>query len=246
MYIIPAIDLRHNQCVRLYQGDYNQQTVYNADPLQVIKQFEQSGSQWVHIVDLDAAKDPAQHQRDLIENICKQSHLNVQTGGGIREANQVDELFHAGVKRIVIGSLAVQNPSLVKSWFKRWGSERIVLALDVNKINDHYYIATHGWQKNSSQRLFDFLKEYIDAGLMYALCTDISLDGTLQGPNIKLYQDILRIYPDLQLQASGGIASLDDILLLNQNKLSACIIGRALYEGQIILDEAIGISHHAC
>ncbi len=246
MYIIPAIDLRHNKCVRLYQGDYAQETVYADDPLMVIKRFEQAGSTWVHIVDLDGAKDPHDHQRELIADICKKTILNVQTGGGIRETSQVEDLFNAGVKRIIIGSLAIKNPNLVKSWFKQWGADRFVLALDVNKQDNDYYIAIHGWQEKSTQKLFDFLKEFIDAGLVHALCTDIALDGTLQGPNVKLYQDILNHYPDLQLQASGGVASLDDVILLNDNKLSACIIGRALYEGKIILDEAIGSLHHAC
>ncbi|MFA6037220.1 MAG: 1-(5-phosphoribosyl)-5-[(5-phosphoribosylamino)methylideneamino]imidazole-4-carboxamide isomerase [Legionellales bacterium] len=246
MIIIPAIDLRNNKCVRLYQGDYAQETIYADNPLDIIKNFEQSGSLWVHIVDLDGAKDPAMHQRTLIEKICKNTTLNVQTGGGIRDANQVEELLNAGVKRVVIGSLAVKNPDLIKSWFKKWGADRFVLALDVNKSDDDYYIAIHGWQEKSTQKLFDFLKEFKAAGLIHALCTDISLDGTLKGPNVNLYQDILKHYPDLQLQASGGVASLDDIVLLNQNKLAACIIGRALYEGKIILDEAIGSVSHAC
>lgn len=246
MYIIPAIDLRNNKCVRLYQGDYAQETIYADNPLDVITNFEQSGSSWVHIVDLDGAKDPAMHQRDLIKKICKHTQLNVQTGGGIRDADQVEELLNAGVQRIVIGSLAIKNPDLIKSWFKKWGADRFVLALDVNKIDDEYYIAIHGWQEKSTQTLFDFLKDFNEAGLIHALCTDISLDGTLKGPNVKLYQDILNQYPDLKLQASGGVASLDDIVVLNKNKLSACIIGRALYEGKIILDEAIGSTTHAC
>lgn len=246
MYIIPAIDLRNNNCVRLYQGDYAQETIYADDPLTIIKQFEQSGSQWVHIVDLDGAKNPAQHQRDLIANICKNTHLKVQTGGGIREVEQVEALFNIGVKRIVIGSLAIKNPELIKSWLKNYGAEKFVLALDVNKINEDYFIAIHGWQENSTIKLLDFLKDFTSAGLIHALCTDISLDGTLKGPNITLYQTILKQYPDLKLQASGGVATLDDIVLLNENKLSACIIGRALYEGKIILDEAIGVLHHAC
>jgi phosphoribosylformimino-5-aminoimidazole carboxamide ribotide isomerase len=246
MYIIPAIDLRNRKCVRLYQGDYAQETIYADDPLLIVNQFYQSGSRWVHIVDLDGAKDPANHQRDLIEKICKHTPLNVQTGGGIRDANQVEALFNAGVKRIIIGSLAVKNPDLVKSWINQWGADRFVLALDVNEIDNNYYIAIHGWQEKSTQTLFEFLKDYMDAGLTHALCTDISLDGTLQGPNIKLYQNILHRYPQLQLQASGGVASLEDVILLNENKLAACIIGRALYEGKIILDEAIGSLHHAC
>lgn len=246
MYIIPAIDLRHNKCVRLFQGDYNQETIYADDPLIVIKEFEQAGSQWVHIVDLDGAKDPNAHQRDLIAHICKQTSLKVQTGGGIREVAQVEALLNVGVKRVIIGSLAVKNPELVKSWMKQFGADRFVLALDVNQISEKYYIAIHGWQEKSTQDLFQFIQSYQEAGLIHALCTDISLDGTLKGPNVKLYQDILKVYPELQLQASGGVASLDDIILLNENKLSACIIGRALYEGNIILDEAIGSLYHAC
>jgi phosphoribosylformimino-5-aminoimidazole carboxamide ribotide isomerase len=246
MYIIPAIDLRHNKCVRLYQGDYAQETIYAEDPLTVIQQFEQSGSQWVHIVDLDGAKDPAKHQRDLIAKICKNTTLNVQTGGGIREHAQVQALFNLGVKRVVIGSLAIKNPELIKSWMQEWGADKFVLALDVNKVENDFYIAIHGWQENSSIKLLDFLNDFTKAGLIHALCTDISLDGTLQGPNIKLYQTIIQQYPDLKLQASGGVASLDDIVTLNENKLSACIIGRALYENRIILDEAIGVLHHAC
>ncbi len=246
MYIIPAIDLRNKKCIRLYQGDYAQETIYAEDPLTVIKQFEQSGSGWVHIVDLDGAKDPMNHQRELIAHICNNTFLNVQTGGGIRDITQVQALFNLGVKRIVIGSLAIQNPELVKTWMKQWGPEKFVLALDVNKVEEDYYIAIHGWQENSTIKLLDFLEDFTMAGLVHALCTDISLDGTLQGPNVKLYQTILHQYPDLQLQASGGVASLEDIINLKENKLAACIIGRALYEGKIILDEAIGSVTHAC
>ncbi|MGA2654593.1 MAG: 1-(5-phosphoribosyl)-5-[(5-phosphoribosylamino)methylideneamino]imidazole-4-carboxamide isomerase [Gammaproteobacteria bacterium] len=246
MYIIPAIDLRNNKCVRLYQGDYSQETIYAEDPLTIIKQFEQAGSQWVHIVDLDGAKNPSNHQRESIKKICNHTFLNVQTGGGIREPEQIQSLFNLGVTRIVIGSLAIQNPDLVKSWMQEWGADKFVLALDVNKVADDYFIAIHGWQENSKIKLLDFLQDFTKAGLIHALCTDISLDGTLQGPNITLYQTILQKYPELKLQASGGVASLEDIITLQENKLDACIIGRALYEGKIILDEAIGVLHHAC
>jgi phosphoribosylformimino-5-aminoimidazole carboxamide ribotide isomerase len=246
MYIIPAIDLRNKKCVRLYQGDYNQETVYADDPILIAQQFQSAGSRWLHVVDLDGAKDPELHQRALIEKICKNTALSIQTGGGIRNIDQVEALLAIGVKRIIIGSLAIKQPDFVKSWLGKFGPEKFVLALDVNQVDDQFYIAIHGWQENSTHNLYDFLADYMQAGLIHALCTDISRDGTLTGPNIDLYKNILAKYPQLQLQASGGVAHLEDLIALQENKLSACIIGRALYEGKFTLDEAIGSVQHAC
>ena len=246
MYIIPAIDLRHQKCVRLYQGDYAQETIYSEDPIATAEKFQSAGSSWLHIVDLDGAKNPDAHQRDLIEKIKQHTTLNIQTGGGIRQEAQVTELLKIGVKRIIIGSLAVKEPALIKSWMHTYGADRFILAVDVDKVADDYFIALHGWQEKSDQKLFAFLDDFMQAGLVHALCTDISRDGTLKGPNIELYQAILKQYPNLQLQASGGIASLDDLIALQEQKLTACIIGRALYEGKFTVDEAIGSLTHAC
>ncbi len=246
MYIIPAIDLRHQKCVRLYQGDYAQETIYAEDPLIIAQQFQNAGSHWLHVVDLDGAKDPEAHQRQLIEKIQKNTQLKIQTGGGIRTEEQVQALFAVGVKRIIIGSLAVKEPDLIKTWMHTYGADRFVLALDVDKVHEDYFIALHGWQEKSNQKLFDFLERFMQAGLIHALCTDISRDGTLKGPNVALYQAILQRYPTLQLQASGGVSSLEDLIALSEKKLAACIIGRALYEGKFTLDEAIGSVQHAC
>lgn len=247
MYVIPAIDLRHQKCVRLYQGDYAKETVYAEDPIKVAQEFAQLGSQWLHVVDLDGAKDPLLHQRELIAQICKHTSLHVQTGGGIRTIDQVEELLNLGVKRVIIGSLAVKEPQQVKAWLKEFGAQRIVLAVDVKADQSgDYDVAIHGWQENSQQKLFDFLKDYQAHGLTHVLCTDISLDGTLKGPNIALYDQILQRFPELKLQASGGVGRLEDIVALHEHSLSACIVGRALYEGNIRLDEAIGSVYHAC
>lgn len=239
MQIYPAIDLRQGKCIRLQQGKFEQPTEYSADPLAVAKDFLNQGAEWLHIVDLDAAKDPEQSQVKLIAELIKTTNLKIQVGGGIRSEAQIKNLLDLGAARVIIGSLAAKNSELVSGWLQKFGNDRVVIALDVQNHNDEFYVALQGWQQLSEYKLFDLLDYYAVNNLTHLLCTDISRDGMLTGPNFNLYQKIMRHLPKLQLQASGGISGLEDLKSLRQQSLSGVIIGRALYEKKFTLSEAL-------
>lgn len=238
MIIYPALDLRNRQCVRLYQGNFAQTTIYHDDPLVVAKNFIEQGAEWLHVVDLDAAKNPECHQHDFIIELVKNCGINVQVGGGIREQGQVKNLLDRNIKRVVVGSLAVKQPELVKSWLNYFGSEKIVLALDIIWQELEPYIAVHGWQSQSAKKLVDLII-YYQQNLNHVLCTDIACDGTLRGPNFKLYENLLQQFPDLAIQASGGIGSLQDLMALKKMTMPGVIVGKALYEKKFTLNEAL-------
>lgn len=254
MNIIPAIDLKNGQCVRLLKGDFNQITRYDIDPVEAARTYQKQGATELHLVDLDGAKNQQMTQIQLISHITQSTSLAIQTGGGIRTTEQIDRLLNNNVQRVVIGSLAVNNPTLVNQWLKQFGSNRIVIALDVrftqkreeNKepntsfkalVNGEYYCATQGWNQNSELSLWDCLALY--PNLKYLLCTDINLDGTLTGPNFDLYQQIKNRYPLLNLQASGGIGQLSELQKLSELNIDSVIIGKALYEKRFNLPEAL-------
>lgn len=240
MLIYPAIDLRQGQCVRLYQGDYAQQTVYDTDPFTVATDYANAGARWLHVVDLDAARDPKQNQIDLILKLAQLNKLQLQVGGGIREQNQIETLLKQGVARVVIGSLAVKNAIAVRDWLRQFGNEHITLALDVMfDENQQPKVATDAWQTITEVDLFDLMQFYIEAGLRHVLCTNIALDGTLKGPDFVLYDMLQKKYPQLDIQASGGIQSLADVRQLRANGLAGAIIGRALYEKRFTLSEVL-------
>ncbi len=239
MIIYPAIDLYAGQCVRLYQGDYQKITVYHADPLALAKDFIAQGAEWLHVVDLDGAKNPTNNQLNLITNLIQHTNINIQVGGGIRSKQQIKNLLDCGANRVIIGSMAVKNSREVKQWLNYFGAEHLVLALDVIIKQNQIFLATHAWQEISSITLFDLLEYYKSCNLKHILCTNIELDGTLQGPDYSLYENILKKFPELNCQASGGIQSLNDIKKLRENKLSGVIIGRALYEKKLILSEVL-------
>ncbi|MCK8045267.1 1-(5-phosphoribosyl)-5-[(5-phosphoribosylamino)methylideneamino]imidazole-4-carboxamide isomerase [Shewanella sp. 1CM18E] len=238
--IIPAIDLIDGQVVRLYQGDYAQQTTFNLSPYEQLKSYQAQGAKLLHIVDLTGAKDPTQRQTELIAKLVNRLDTPIQVGGGIRTEAQLNELLEIGVSRVVIGSLAVKEPTLVKSWFEKYGADAICLALDVN-INDQgeKIVAVSGWQSGGGKTLESLVEEFSTVGLKHALVTDISRDGTLQGANTQLYQEIAECYPDILWQASGGIASLDDVNAVKQSGASGIIIGKALLINQFDVEEAI-------
>lgn len=240
MIIYPAIDLQNGKCVRLYQGDFEKRTHYDIDPILMAKQFQQEGATWLHIIDLDAAKDPIYSQAILIKTINEKTNLHIQTGGGIRTEEQIETLLASGIKRVIIGSQAVKSPEFVKTWFKKFGGDQLVLAVDV-KCDEQgdAYVATDGWQSISDSLLTNIIQQFRDVGLKHILCTDIQCDGTLQGPNIELYKRLLQQYPDLEIQASGGVSSLEDLKLLANANLPGAIVGRALYEKRFTLSEAI-------
>ena len=238
MIIYPAIDLIDGNVVRLHKGDFDQLTKYDSDPVSVAQSYADAGAKWLHLVDLDGAKNPKNRQVGLIKKIIEGSGLQVQTGGGIRSFNDVKTLINAGASRVVIGSLAVLDPEITKHIFNTFGPERICLAADVIWQNNGFYIAVSGWQEASALGLFDFIKTYQDSGLRHTLCTDIDRDGTLSGCNRDLYQTVKKKFPDLQLQASGGVSVLNDLMELPANGV---IIGKALYEGRFTLKQALEI-----
>lgn len=238
--IIPAIDLIDGQVVRLYQGDYNQKTEYSQDPVDVVHSYADQGAKWLHIVDLTGAKDTSKRQLDLIRRMVDTKRMAFQAGGGIRSEKEVEQLLESGVSRVVVGSLAVESPETVKQWVTRYGAEHIVLALDIN-IDDagNKFIATHGWQENSGVSLEAILNDFAEVGAKHVLCTDISRDGTLQGPNVELYSEVAKAFPNVSWQASGGIGGLHDIEALKPTQVGGVILGRALLEGKFTVKEAI-------
>lgn len=240
MIIYPAIDLRKGKIVRLYQGDYASETIYQDDPLKTAQQYKNAGAEWLHVVDLDAAKNPSSSQYTLIQTLIESSGLNVQVGGGIRTKEQVVQLFEMGAKRIIVGSLAVTAPNDIKDWFSYFGAEKLVLALDVvAKPNELPLVAINAWQQITRYSFFDIVRFYQSVSIKHVLCTSISLDGTMSGPDLALYEDILNEFPFLALQASGGICSTQDIKRLKNQGLAGAIIGRALYENQLTLPEVL-------
>ena len=239
--IYPAIDLMDGGCVRLLKGDFNQRTNYDISPLQVARRCAEAGAEWMHIVDLDGAKHGKTEQADLIIQIAKESGLNIQTGGGLRELAHIERLLSGGVQRVVIGSLAVTHPQMVKFWINDLGHDRIVLALDVNKNEEdgQYYPATRGWTESGSKTLNTVLDDYMGSGLKTVLITDIERDGVLKGANVDLYKQIATDYPTLQLITSGGVGTLAHVRKLKKLKPHGIIIGKALYEDKFTLTEAI-------
>lgn len=244
--IIPALDLIDGNVVRLHQGDYAKQTAYGNDPLPRLQQYKQEGAKLLHLVDLTGAKDPQKRQISLLKKLLAGVCVPVQVGGGIRTEEDVKALLDAGATRVVIGSTAVKQPELVKTWFERYGGEAIVLALDV-RINQQGVkeIAISGWQENSNLSLEQAIEMYQPYGLKHVLCTDISKDGTLAGSNVNLYREISQKYPDIAFQASGGIGSLADIAAIPSSGAAGVIVGRALLEGKFTVAEAIACWQNA-
>lgn len=240
--IIPAIDLIDGSVVRLYQGDYEQKTQYQLAPVDVVHNYADQGAEWLHIVDLTGAKDTDKRQLSLIKDMVATQRMQFQCGGGIRSEEDVQQLLDIGVARVVIGSLAVKSPETVQSWMQKYGAEHFVLALDIN-INaaGEKRIATHGWQQDSGVELSPLLQSYLDFGVQQVLCTDISKDGTLQGPNNELYGEMVQQFPAVNWQASGGIGSLNDIARLKTTNVQGVILGRALLEGKFTVKQAISL-----
>lgn len=236
--IFPAIDLMDRRCVRLFKGDFNQRTDYEATPIHVAKSYAAAGAEWMHVVDLDGAKLGISAQSDLIMEIAKESGLKVQTGGGIRDAKQIKGLLDGGVARVVIGSLAVSNKDLVRSWFQEFGADKIVLALDINIGQDgEPRPALKGWTEESTETLWDVIAAYENAATL--LVTDISKDGVLGGANVGLYKQIISRHPNIDLITSGGVGTLEHVRILKALKPHGIIIGKALYENKFSLKDAI-------
>ncbi|MGO3910661.1 1-(5-phosphoribosyl)-5-[(5-phosphoribosylamino)methylideneamino]imidazole-4-carboxamide isomerase [Huaxiibacter chinensis] len=238
--IIPALDLIDGTVVRLHQGDYDQQRHYGNDPLLRLQDYAAQGGEVLHLVDLTGAKDPAKRQIALIKSLVAGVDVPVQVGGGVRTEEDVAALLDAGVARVVVGSTAVNDPENVKGWFRRFGADALVLALDV-RIDDQgqKHVAVSGWQENSGVTLEALVEMYLPVGLKHVLCTDISRDGTLAGSNVSLYDDVCARYPQVAFQSSGGIGSLADIAALRGTGVRGVIVGRALLEDKFTVTEAI-------
>ncbi|WP_038179608.1 1-(5-phosphoribosyl)-5-[(5-phosphoribosylamino)methylideneamino]imidazole-4-carboxamide isomerase [Vibrio rhizosphaerae] len=237
--IIPALDLIDGQVVRLFQGDYGQVTEYKVDPVEQFNHYHQAGADWLHLVDLTGAKDTAARQLDLIARLLAGTPANIQIGGGVRTEQDVVDLLQAGAQRVVVGSTAVRQPELVKTWMEKYGPEKVVLALDINiDANGQRRVAISGWQEDSGVTIEALIEDYLTVGLKHVLCTDISRDGTLSGSNVELYVDLCRQYPQIAFQSSGGIGSLDDIQALKGSGVAGVIVGRALLDGKFTAEEA--------
>ncbi|MFT3806398.1 1-(5-phosphoribosyl)-5-[(5-phosphoribosylamino)methylideneamino]imidazole-4-carboxamide isomerase [Arenimonas sp.] len=237
--IYPAIDVRGGRVVRLAQGDYSRETVHGEDPLALAAAFSAAGAQWLHLVDLDAARSGAYGLRTLLQRIVKRTRLKVQTGGGIRDESDVESLFEAGAARVVIGTLAVRQPGRVIGWLKEFGAERIVVALDTRLEGGRWCLPVRGWTEASVASLDELLMRFRDAGLRHLLCTDIARDGMLAGFNLELYEGLQRRFPGIELQASGGVSDVAQIARAREAGLAGAVLGRALLEGRIALPEAL-------
>ncbi len=233
MEIIPAIDIIEGKCVRLTEGDYNQKKIYNEDPLEVAMQFEDAGLERLHLVDLDGAKARAVQNWKVLEKIAGKTRLNIDFGGGITSEKDVQIVFNSGAILATVGSIAVKKEKELTSWFNRFGAERFLLGADVKKEK----IAINGWQETTDIWIYDFIEKYIALGITQLFCTDVSKDGKLEGPSTDLYTSITEKFPDLHFIASGGVSSLQDLDDLQHIGCKGVIIGKAIYENRILLED---------
>lgn len=237
MRIIPAIDIIDGKCVRLTQGDYAQKKVYNENPVDVAKMFEDAGLSHLHLVDLDGAKSGKVVNWKVVEGITSKTSLTVDFGGGIKTDEELDRLLQLNVQQVNLGSIAVKEPDKVSNWIRKHGPERIILSADVKGET----IAMSGWQQDSAINIITFLKDYLQNGVEYITCTDISTDGMLTGPNVELYKRIILNFPNIHLVASGGVSCLDDLKELKRIGVDGVIVGKAIYEGRIELKDLVTI-----
>ena len=239
MRIIPAIDIIEGKCVRLTKGDYDTKKIYNENPLEVAKQFEDSGIRYLHLVDLDGAK--AQHivNYKILEQISSKTNLKIDFGGGLKTNEDLHIAFNSGAKQITGGSIAVKDSKTFEGWISKYGSVKIILGAD----SDHGKVSISGWQEQSSEDLIPFIKTYQTKSIQYVICTDISKDGMLQGPSIELYRQIIKECTNssrgqsIKLIASGGISNIDDLSILKEIGCEGTIIGKAIYENKISLKQ---------
>ncbi|MBS0516466.1 MAG: 1-(5-phosphoribosyl)-5-[(5-phosphoribosylamino)methylideneamino]imidazole-4-carboxamide isomerase [Proteobacteria bacterium] len=238
MLIIPAIDLRAGRVVRLKQGDYAQETRYGFDACTLAADYADAGATWLHLVDLDGARSGAFENLRVIEKIAASERLAVQAGGGVREEDDVQRLLDAGVARVVVGSVAVRAPALVEKWIARHGEDRLCIALDTRCEDGIWRLPSAGWTQSEGATLDQLAPRYAVAGAKHLLCTDISRDGMLSGPNLDLYAQVQRIAPQLSLIASGGVRDLADVQALRAQGVAGVVLGRSLLEGKFTLAEA--------
>lgn len=233
MTIIPAIDIINGKCVRLTKGDYAQQKIYNENPVEVAKQFEDAGIERLHIVDLDGAKAGKIINLKVLENIATATNLKIDFGGGVKNITDVGNIFNAGAAMVTIGSLAVKHPELLEEWLMEFSAEKFLVGADV--LDEKIKIS--GWLEDSGINIFDFIGNMIALGTNNIFCTDISKDGVMQGPSIDLYKEIMVQHPEINLIASGGVSNMADVKALKAIGCSGVIIGKAIYEGLVSLQD---------
>lgn len=231
--LIPAIDLLDGKCVRLTKGDYSKSTVYHPDPLEVAKSFEDAGLTRLHLVDLEGARSGHIVHHRVLERIATRTNLVIDFGGGLQSRDDLEIAFQSGAQMVTGGSIAVKKPHEFESWIAAFGAHRILLGADVR----NGMIAVSGWTEATTQALIPFIESYVQKGIRTAICTDIARDGMLQGPAVELYRSILEKIPDLNLVASGGVSSIDDLQLLADAGVPSAIVGKALYENKIKLTD---------
>jgi phosphoribosylformimino-5-aminoimidazole carboxamide ribotide isomerase len=238
--VYPAIDVREGRVVRLEQGDYARETTYGHDPLDTASRYAAQGAEWLHLVDLDAAKAGGYTLSPLLREICAFTDLKVQTGGGVRSRDDVLRILAAGASRVVVGSLAVQQPERVLEWVAEFGVERITVALDARQDDQGMWrLPVHGWTETAAATLDRLAMRFASGGLKHLLSTDITRDGMLSGPNAALYANLKAIAPSLQVQASGGVREIADVAAAKQQGCAGIVLGRALLEGKLDLAEAL-------
>lgn len=233
MRIIPAIDIIEGKCVRLSKGDYSTKKIYNEDPLEVAKSFEAHGIEYLHLVDLDGAKSSHIVNHKILESIATKTSLKIDFGGGLKTDKDLQLAFESGANQITGGSIAIKNPDLFQSWLKKYGNEKIILGADAKDRK----IAVSGWLEDSDKEIIPFIQNFEKAGVKYVICTDISKDGMLEGPSFELYQEILSETENINLIASGGISTFDELPKLDELGCEGVIIGKAIYEDRISLKQ---------
>ena len=238
MLLIPSIDLRGGHCVRLLKGEFHAETRYDIEPEALLQRYADAGVRWLHLVDLDGARDGTPGNQALIAKMAAQSRIRIQLGGGLRTRERIDAALATGVQRVVSGSAAVENPELLRECLGAYGAERVCLAVDV-RVDESGVprVRTRGWVKEHALSLWDLLHSFADTPLRHVLCTDIERDGALGGPSLALYTEAQRRFPHLAWQASGGVSDAADLKRLSDMGLAAAISGKALLEGRIQLEE---------
>ena len=231
--LIPAIDIIDGKCVRLTKGDYTQQTTYSDSPADVARRFEDMGFKRLHVVDLDGAKSRRIVNKKCLNDISRLTSLEIDFGGGLKTDDDIQTAFDNGASMVTVGSVAISAPDLFAKWIGTFGADKIILGADTRDGK----VSINGWKEDSATDIFDMLDTYVSMGISKVLCTDISKDGTMQGPAISLYEEIMRRHPSLHLIASGGVSGNDDIMNLDRSGIPAVVFGKAFYEGRIDIDK---------
>jgi phosphoribosylformimino-5-aminoimidazole carboxamide ribotide isomerase len=236
MLVIPAIDILDGKCVRLHQGDFRQKTVYSDHPADMAKRFVDAGFPLLHVVDLDGAKEGRLVNWDTIESVAKVPGVRLEVGGGVRSSDHIRQILDVGANRVVVGSVAAKSPDLASYWIEQFGPDRIVIGMDVKNSS----IAISGWLEDSHLQPTDFLFDMVSRKARTFIATDISRDGTMEGTNLEFFAAVRRAFPSIELYASGGISALSDIVALKRSGVAGVIVGKALYEGRLKLEDLLG------